>query len=71
MRLVRYGMRTGPGSQIALTDGDRAGERSSVAEYLAKSAERYRSERERLLTDAAQIRAGVMPLSCQYAEARR
>ena len=49
----------------------RAGERASVAEYLEKSAERYLPERDRLLKDAAQIRAGVMPLSYQYAEARR
>jgi hypothetical protein len=49
----------------------RAGERASVAEYLEKSAERYPPERDRLLKDAAQIRAGVMPLSYQYAEARR
>jgi hypothetical protein len=49
----------------------RAGERASVAEYLEKSAERYPTERERLLNDAAQIRAGVMPLSYQFAEAHR
>lgn len=49
----------------------RAGERDSVAEYLEKSAERFPAERDGLLKDAAQIRAGVMPLSYQYAEARR
>jgi Zn-dependent protease with chaperone function len=49
----------------------RAGERASVAEYLEKSAERYLPERDRLLKDAAQIRAGLMPLSYQYAEARQ
>ena len=49
----------------------RAGERASVVEYLEKSAERDLPERDRLLKDAAQIRAGVMPLSYQYAEARR
>ena len=49
----------------------RAGERASVAEYLEKSAERDPPERARLLKDAAQIRAGVMPLSYQHAEARR
>jgi hypothetical protein len=49
----------------------REGERESVADFLEKSAERVRRERERLLKDAAQIRAGVMPLSYQYAEARR
>lgn len=49
----------------------RAGERASVVEYLEKSAERIPRERERLLKDAAQIRAGVMPMSYQYAEARR
>jgi hypothetical protein len=48
----------------------RAGERASVAEYLDKSAERDPLERDRLLRDAAQIRAGVMPLSYQYADAR-
>jgi hypothetical protein len=42
-----------------------------VAEYLEKSAERDLPERDRLLKDAAQIRAGVMPWSYQYAEARR
>jgi hypothetical protein len=49
----------------------RAGERASVAEYLEKSAERDLPERDRLLKDAAQIRAGMMPMSYQYAEARR
>ena len=49
----------------------REGERESVAEYLEKSAERFLPERDRLLQDAAQVRAGVMPLSYQYAEARR
>jgi hypothetical protein len=49
----------------------RAGERASVAEYLEKTAERHLVERDRLLKDAAGIRAGVMPLSYQYAEARR
>jgi Zn-dependent protease with chaperone function len=49
----------------------RAGERTSVAEYLEKTAQRYLVERDRLLKDAAQIRAGLMPLSYQYAEARR
>jgi beta-lactamase regulating signal transducer with metallopeptidase domain len=49
----------------------RTGERGAVAEYLDKSAERDPSERDRLLKDAAQIRAGVMPLSYQYAEAHR
>jgi hypothetical protein len=49
----------------------RAGERASVAEYLEKSAHRSLIEGDRLLKDAAQIRAGVMPLSYQYAEAHR
>lgn len=49
----------------------RAGERESVAVYLEQSAERYLPERDRLRKDAAQIRAGVMPLSYQHAEARR
>jgi hypothetical protein len=49
----------------------REGEREPVIEYLEKSAERFLAERDRLLKDAGQIRAGVMPLSYQYAEARR
>lgn len=49
----------------------RAGERASVAQYLEKSAERHPPEHDRLLKDAEQIRAGVMPLSYQFAEARR
>lgn len=49
----------------------REGERESVAQYLEKSAERFLTERERLLADAKQIRAGVMPRSFQSAEARR
>ena len=49
----------------------REGEREPVAEYLEKSAERFPPERDRLLKDAGQVRAGFMPLSYQYAEARR
>jgi Zn-dependent protease with chaperone function len=49
----------------------REGERETVAAYLEKSAERFLPERDRLLKDAAQVRAGVMPLPYQYAEARR
>jgi hypothetical protein len=49
----------------------REGERERVAEYLENSAERLLPERDRLLKDAGQIRAGIMPLSYQYAEARR
>jgi beta-lactamase regulating signal transducer with metallopeptidase domain len=49
----------------------RAGERASVAEYLEKSAERTPSDRNQLLKDAARIREGMMPVSYQYAEARR
>jgi hypothetical protein len=49
----------------------REGERESVAEYLERSAERSVVEREQLLSDAAKIRAGVMPLAFQYAEASR
>lgn len=49
----------------------REGEREPVAEYLEKSAERFPPERESLSKDARQIRAGVMPVSYQYAEARR
>jgi hypothetical protein len=49
----------------------REGERETVAEYLEKSAERFLPEREQLLRDAAQVRAGAMPMPYQYAEARR
>jgi beta-lactamase regulating signal transducer with metallopeptidase domain len=49
----------------------RAGERASVAEYLEKSAERTPIERDQLLKDAARVREGMMPVSFQYAEARR
>ncbi|HVJ26433.1 MAG TPA: M56 family metallopeptidase [Vicinamibacterales bacterium] len=49
----------------------REGERESVAQYVEKSAERFPQERERLLTEAKQIRDGVMPMAYQYAEARR
>jgi hypothetical protein len=49
----------------------RAGERDSVADYLEASAERFLPERDRLLEDAERIRTGMMPLSYQYAEARR
>jgi hypothetical protein len=49
----------------------REGERESVAEFLETSAERFSFERDQLLEDAAQIRAGVMPMAFQYAEARR
>lgn len=49
----------------------RAGERASVAEYLENSAARYVPERDRLVKEAAQIRAGVMPASYQFAESRR
>ncbi len=49
----------------------RAGERASVADYLEKSAERMGIDRDQLLKDAAQVRQGMMPLSYQYAEARR
>jgi hypothetical protein len=47
----------------------RAGERASVAEYLEKSAERTPIERDRLLRDASRVRAGMMPVSYQFAEA--
>ena len=49
----------------------RAGERESVAEYLASSADRFLPERNHPLKDAAQVRAGVMPQSYQSVEARR
>ena len=44
-------------------------ERASVAEYLEKSAERTPIERDRLLRDASRVRAGMMPVSYQFAEA--
>lgn len=49
----------------------RVGERASVAEYLEKSAERTPIDRDQLLKDAARVREGLMPVSYQYAEARR
>jgi beta-lactamase regulating signal transducer with metallopeptidase domain len=49
----------------------RAGERASVAEYLEKSALHAPIEHDQLLRDAARIRQGMMPVSYQYAEARR
>ena len=49
----------------------REGERASVAEYLEKSAERTPIQRDQLLKDAARVREGMMPVSYQYAEARR
>jgi hypothetical protein len=49
----------------------RSGERASGAEYLEKSAERTPIERAQLLTDAARVRDRMMPVSYQYAEARR
>lgn len=49
----------------------RVGERESVAAFIESAAARIPEERERLLKDAARVRAGVMPLSYQYAEARR
>jgi beta-lactamase regulating signal transducer with metallopeptidase domain len=66
----RYGRHDGLRSRLAeyLL---RAGERESVATYLEHSAERFPLERDRLLQDAARIRAGMMPLAYQYAEARR
>jgi beta-lactamase regulating signal transducer with metallopeptidase domain len=42
------------------------GERESVAQFLEKSAGLRSAERDRLLTDAAAIRAGRMPMSYQY-----
>ncbi len=41
------------------------GERDSVAEFLERSADLRSADRERLLKDAAAIRAGQMPLSYQ------
>jgi len=48
----------------------REGERDSVAVFLEKSAALLEPERERLLKDAAQIRAGIMPQAFQSAESR-
>lgn len=47
------------------------GERESVVEFLEKSAELRTVERQRLLADAAAVRAGEMPTSYQYVMARR
>ncbi len=43
-----------------------AGERESVAQFLEKSAALRSADRERLLKDAAAIRAGRMPAGYQY-----
>ena len=42
------------------------GERESVAQFLEKSAGLRGVDRDRLLKDAAAIRAGRMPMSYQY-----
>jgi hypothetical protein len=42
------------------------GERESVAQFLEKSAGLRSADRDRLLKDAAAIRAGRMPMSYQY-----
>jgi hypothetical protein len=47
------------------------GERESVVEFLERSANLRSGDRERLLKDAAAIRAGQMPLSYQSMTARR
>jgi hypothetical protein len=49
----------------------KAGERETVAEFLERSAGLHPAERERLLKDAADIRAGKMPLSYQHMLARK
>jgi hypothetical protein len=49
----------------------KAGERESVAEFLEKSAALRPRDRERLLKDAAAIRAGKMPLSYQHMLSRQ
>jgi BlaR1 peptidase M56 len=46
------------------------GERDSVAEFLERSADLRSADRERLLKDAAAIRAGQMPLSYQAMRSR-
>jgi hypothetical protein len=46
------------------------GERDSVAEFLERSADLRAADRERLLKDAAAIRAGQMPLSYQTMKSR-
>lgn len=47
------------------------GERESVAEFLQRRPTWRPSDRERLLKDAAAIRAGQMPLSYQARVSRR
>jgi hypothetical protein len=51
----------------------KAGERESVAEFLERSARLAAADTDRmnrLLKDSAAVRAGVMPMSYQYAAAR-
>jgi Zn-dependent protease with chaperone function len=48
----------------------KAGERAAVADFLERAAELRRYDRDRLLKDAASVRAGRMPLSYQYLVAR-
>ena len=48
----------------------KAGERAAVAEFLERAADLKKYDRDRLLKDAASVRAGRMPLSYQYLLAR-
>jgi hypothetical protein len=48
----------------------KAGERETVAQFLEGSAKLRTADTESLLKDAASVRAGVMPVSYQYAVAR-
>ena len=66
---LRVALRAAANAWLSTCSGQASGRR--WPRYLEKSAERMLIERDRLLKDAAQMRAGVMPLSYQYAEARR
>jgi hypothetical protein len=48
----------------------KAGEREAVADFLERAADLRTHDRDRLLKDAASVRAGRMPLSYQYLLAR-
>jgi hypothetical protein len=48
----------------------KAGERAAVADFLERAADLRKYDRDRLLKDAASVRAGRMPLSYQYLMAR-
>ena len=48
----------------------KAGEREAVADFLERAADLRTHDRDRLLKDAASVRAGRMPLSSRYPMAR-